>query len=29
LTNSYVWQPKTYFGRAQIISVFDRGTNGS
>jgi len=24
LSNSYVWQPKTYFGRAQIISVFDR-----
>lgn len=23
LTNIYVWQPKTYFGRAQLISVFD------
>lgn len=23
LSNAYVWQPKTYFGRAQIISVFD------
>jgi hypothetical protein len=27
LSQSYVWQPKTYFGRAQIISVFDRITN--
>ena len=24
LTAAYVWQPKTYFGRAQIISVFDK-----
>jgi hypothetical protein len=24
LSNAYVWQPKTYFGRAQIISVFDK-----
>lgn len=24
LTESYVWQGQTYFGRAQIISVFDR-----
>jgi hypothetical protein len=24
LTASYVWQPRTYFGRAQVISVFDR-----
>jgi hypothetical protein len=24
LTSVYVWQPKTYFGRAQVISVFDR-----
>ncbi len=24
LTGVYVWQPRTYFGRAQIISVFDR-----
>ena len=23
LSQTYVWQPKTYFGRAQIISVFD------
>lgn len=23
LVEVYVWQPKTYFGRAQIISVFD------
>lgn len=23
LTNIYVWQPRTYFGRAQLISVFD------
>lgn len=23
LTAAYVWQPKTYFGRAQVISVFD------
>ena len=23
LSAVYVWQPKTYFGRAQIISVFD------
>jgi len=25
LTDIYVWQPKTYFGRAQLISVFDTG----
>lgn len=24
LTSVYAWQPKTYFGRAQIISVFDK-----
>ncbi len=24
LTQSYVWQPRTYFGRAQVVSVFDR-----
>jgi hypothetical protein len=24
LSNVYVWQPKTYFGRVQVISVFDR-----
>lgn len=24
LTQTFVWQPKTYFGRAQIISIFDR-----
>jgi hypothetical protein len=24
LSASYVWQPRTYFGRAQVISVFDR-----
>lgn len=23
LSNTYVWQPRTYFGRAQIISIFD------
>ena len=23
LSECYVWQPKTYFGRAQIVSVFD------
>lgn len=23
LSATYVWQPRTYFGRAQIISVFD------
>lgn len=23
LTASYVWQPRTYFGRAQVVSVFD------
>ena len=23
MTAAYVWQPRTYFGRAQIISVFD------
>lgn len=23
LTNTYVWQSRTYFGRAQVISVFD------
>ena len=23
LTAAYVWQPRTYFGRAQIVSVFD------
>ena len=23
LSQSYVWQPRTYFGRAQIVSVFD------
>lgn len=27
LTETYVWQPRTYFGRAQIISVFDLLTN--
>ena len=24
LSAVYVWQPKTYFGRAQIVSVFDK-----
>ncbi len=24
LAEIYVWQPKTYFGRAQLVSVFDR-----
>jgi len=23
MTSAYAWQPKTYFGRAQIITVFD------
>lgn len=23
LTAAYIWQPRTYFGRAQVISVFD------
>ncbi len=23
LSSAYVWQPRTYFGRAQIVSVFD------
>lgn len=23
LSEVYIWQPKTYFGRAQVISVFD------
>lgn len=23
LSNTYCWQPKTYFGRVQVISVFD------
>lgn len=23
LSASYVWQPRTYFGRAQVVSVFD------
>jgi hypothetical protein len=23
LTEAHVWQPRTYFGRAQVISVFD------
>lgn len=33
LSAAYVWQPRSYFGRAQIISVFDRinggGANGN
>ncbi len=24
LSSLYAWQPRTYFGRAQIVSVFDR-----
>jgi hypothetical protein len=24
LTMLYVWQPRTYFGRVQVVSVFDR-----
>ncbi len=24
LSSVYVWQPRTYFGRVQVISVFDR-----
>lgn len=27
LTDVLVWQPKTYFGRVQVISVFDAITN--
>lgn len=27
LSAAYVWQPRTYFGRAQIVSVFDRDPN--
>jgi hypothetical protein len=27
LTHTYVWQPRTYFGRAQVISVFDATSN--
>ena len=27
LSNLYVWQPKTYFGRVQVISVFDNLSN--
>ncbi len=23
LTEAYIWQPRTYFGRVQVISVFD------
>lgn len=23
LSQVYVWQPRTYFGRVQVISVFD------
>ena len=23
LSNAYIWQPRTYFGRVQVISVFD------
>jgi hypothetical protein len=26
MTNVYLWQPRTYFGRAQVISVFDAET---
>jgi len=26
LSALYVWQPKTYFGRVQLVSVFDRRT---
>lgn len=26
LTGLYAWMPKTYFGRMQIISIFDRST---
>lgn len=27
LSATYIWQPRTYFGRAQIISVFDASEN--
>src|SRR3990167_5120505 len=27
LTSTYIWQPKTYFGRAQVVSVFDVDPN--
>lgn len=23
LTSAYIWQPRTYFGRVQVISIFD------
>jgi hypothetical protein len=23
LTGAYIWQPRTYFGRVQVVSVFD------
>lgn len=29
LSGVYVWQPKTYFGRVQVISVFDRVQNNT
>ena len=28
LSEIYVWQPRTYFGRAQIISIFDKSNDG-
>lgn len=29
LTELYAWMPRTYFGRAQLISVFDHDATGS
>jgi hypothetical protein len=29
LTETFVWQPRTYFGRAQVVSVFDAIDRGS
>lgn len=28
LSDVLVWQPKTYFGRVQVVSVFDAVSNG-
>ena len=27
LREAYIWQPRTYFGRVQVISVFDASVN--
>jgi hypothetical protein len=29
LSGIYLWQPRTYFGRAQVISVFDAEEQGA